>query len=545
MSSNGDVAPQTPAPLRAADWRFLLPSMPGEQVGHLALLGGGAGMAERARSLGIAERVTAGLPPSGSADIVVATADAHETIDRIAGAVAPDGALYLEVDRLRRGRRTTTPGHIRSILAAAGLHVVTVYAVEPDLSNARVFIPVDTAGPLDWHRRTFVREQKQASPAIERLRRTAPGVAVRRTLTLRERYAVVATSAGRENGAPGLLVHPDVARISRDVAHATSAAMLTYGGDRVILFPFAPQSTAPIAVVKVPKTPDFVGRTENEQQRLRELRARLDPDIASAIPTPLGIAHAGSTSIACEQYRPGHTLAKRAASRSVEHSEKVDDLRRAMRWLARFHRATEVRRVGREGGAQRRIVEQPLDDYARMLGTRPDEARLFARVGAASDADGAELPIVCHHRDYAAWNLLRDGDEISVLDWEGAREGPALCDAIHLVTTWLYAVRLGAGSDDETGCVRDLFVRIDRADPSAQAARAVLDDYLAELELPRSMLPALVVHHRVELAVRRGEQHQLQNETGSGAEGDTAEVQVVRMLAVAADRLFAAKEVGA
>ncbi|HEU4721978.1 MAG TPA: aminoglycoside phosphotransferase family protein [Gemmatimonadaceae bacterium] len=529
---------QTPAPLRAADWRFLLPLIPGETPDHLALVGGVPGVVERATELGLARRITEGLPPPGSADIVVAAADAPDAVEEIAGAVADGGVLYLEVDRRRRGYRATTPARITAALAAAGLPLVTIYAVEPDLAEPRVFIPVDATNARTWFRRTFVNERALESRLWDIARKSSPGAAILRDLTIREHYVVVAASRG--TATVGLLRHPEVSGIFADMAEAESAIMLTYGGDRAVLFPFARRSPAPLAVLKVPKTPQFVGRTENEQAYMRALHARLAPALARVIPAPLGTAHAGALSIACEQFLPGEPLAKRARSRTLPLSMKIDDLRRAMAWLAAFHRATEVRRLAPHDDARRQVIEQPLRDYARELGATSEEARLFGRVSAAvSHATGSGLPIVCHHRDYAAWNLLRDADELAVLDWEGAREGPAVCDALHLATSWLYTLRLGAGSDDEVGCVHDLFVSLGRPDPAVQAATTAVDDYLTELGIDRVLLPQLVVHHRVELALRRLDQRRLQNEAGPDAARTTVEVDTVRMLAAAVERLFA------
>jgi hypothetical protein len=508
---------------------------------HLVLLGGPAGVLERTMSLGLAERITTSLPFDGDAHAVVAYSNAAEPVDRTARAVGPGGVLYLEIDRWLRHRRGDTLGRVCRVLAREGFRVAAAYTLEPDASDPRAFVPVDTPAAARWYREAFLR----AATPFARLRGLAKYSAIslagRRSAPLLRRFAGVAGRGDRHGAAPpGILRDDDVARALGGLERAASAVVIAHGGDRVVMFPFTSRGRLPMAVVKVPRSDPFFDRTENEQRQLHERRAQLDAQMARAIPRALGLVRVGRVVAACEQFLPGQALSSRAWSRLTRAATKRDDLDRAMAWLIRFHRATEVRRAPLSDDLRRALVDDPLRAYATELGTTPEEAVLFSHARAAAAAlSGVELPLVCQHRDFAVWNVLREHDRIGVLDWEGARDGPALGDALHLATTWLYLVRRGRRAADEAQCVGDLFLAARARDPAVAAARRSIDRYVHELGIDRRLVPLLVVHHRVELALRRHDQQRLQDEAEGAAGAVTRDVRVVRALAAGADRLFA------
>jgi hypothetical protein len=526
---------RAPAPLRTADWRFVLPIAPDTRFAHLVLLGGSVGVVERALSLGLADRVAAALSQPGSADAVVAYFDAPQPIERIASAVAAGGVLYLEIDRARPGRVSATVRRVTTVLARAGLYVSAIYAVEPDFTVPRALIALRPSA-LQWYRGTFVRGPTTIATAINAI--THPGVwgAERGRGAGVRRFVVVATREPGGAPVPAVLADPALTRCLDPARVAQSAVVLTPGGDRVVMFPFAEHDPTPLAVVKVPKTDGFAGRTENEQGRMRELRSRVSPTLARAIPEPRGVFRLGRLLAACETSLPGQTLWSRAQTRSLALREKIDDLGLAMEWLAAFHLDTEARRVSwREARAT--YLDEPLHRYGAELGTTREEGLLFTRAReAAGTAEDAELPLVVQHRDFATWNILRDGTTLSVVDWEGACEGPALCDAFHLATSWLHAVRRADSAEEQAACVRSLALE-SPSDAAAAAARIALTDYARKLRVDPRLQPLLMVYHRVELCLRRQDQRRLQNEMHGGSE-PFDEVTILRALAADADGLF-------
>ena len=500
------------------------------------MLGGPAGVAARAMAAGIADEVTA-LPASERSDAVVAYADAPQAIHEIAACVAPNGVLYLEVDRNRRGTRETTPRQVEAVLHAAGLTACTWYAVEPDLTHARAYVPLHLPHAMSWHRRMHAGDGA-AMRFADILRRSAVRVGGPGVAALNRSYAVVA-AAGEHNPLPHLLSHAGVSALLGASGSPAGSAMLTYGGDRVLLFPFSADGREPMSVVKVPKTRLLAERTANEQTQMHALRSTLDPALSVSIPEPLGAVEVSGLLVACERYVRGMSVGARAVDPGRSLDEKRDDLRLAMDWLARFHRATvsgvaPIERVSRE------VIVPLLDDYALAFG-ETGESRLFDGMrSAAATLGNAPVSIGRQHRDFAVWNVLRDRDTIAVVDWEGARDGISACDAVHLVSTWLYMVRLGDGVDDEARCTRELFLRDVERDAAASAARDAFAWYLDAMRLDARLASLLIATHRVELAVRRSSQRHLHGaDRGSNRGPESEEVRVVRALATEAAVAFA------
>lgn len=521
------------APLRAIDWRFLLPGPLGRRFGRLALLGGAPGLVARAVSAGLADDVVAELPEAGRADLVAAYADAPHDIPDIARAVAPGGLLYLEVDRHRRGGPATTPGRMSKRLRTEGLTPCAFYVMEPSSREPRAFIPLDEPHAMSWHRRTSYSD-RAAVRLANAVRRHAVLIGGATVAALDRPYAVIAIAGDSVDPVPGVLREPEIARRLGATHDPRSAVMLTYGSDRTLLFPFGQGSREPLGVVKVPKDEVFVDRTENEQHHASALRNTLDDDLARAIPEPLGTVRLARTVAACERFMTGASLATRAMDSAVSLDVKVADVRLAAAWLVRFHRATEVRRAPIRD-LRRSLVDDPVEAYYRELGTPADQP-LRVRLAAIVESLGTQaVAVATQHRDFAAWNVLRSGDDLAVVDWEGARDGFGALDAVHLVTTWLYSVRLGEGVNDEAGCVHAI---LDPAgDTTASVAHDVLVSYLRALGLDPRVAPLLVAVHRIELALRRLNQWQLQREPTDDAPL-LQEARIVRSLAADADRLF-------
>jgi hypothetical protein len=522
------------APLRAIDWRFLLPGPIDRAFDHLLVLGGPRGVLARAQAAGLARRMSTESPGRGTADLVAAYADTPHEIRDIARAVARDGVLYLEVDRARRGVRASTPARVAATLRREGLTSHAFYAMEPTIDEPRAFIPLEAPSAMTWHRRTSIGDRPLVRIA-NAVRHSAVRVGGPSVAAFDRPYAVVAVAGEHDDLAPGALRHPVVSQSLGATRVPSTAVMLTYGGDRVLLFPFDAGGRVPVGVVKVTKAESFVDRTENEQARMRVLRSALDASLATAIPEPLGATRVGRSMVACERFMAGTSLAARAMNSAVAVDEKVADLQLGVAWLARFHRATETRRATiRE--SRTTLVDGFLASYAQALGTA-DDAALATRLGSIADTLGdARIAIATQHRDFAAWNVLRSDSGLAVVDWEGATEGFAAFDAVHLASTWLYSVRLSEGVDDEVRCVHELLDPLGR-DAVASAARDALIRYLEMVGIDQRLAPLLVALHRVELALRRGMQRRLQGEPPETAMA-TIETRVVQSLAVQAARLF-------
>jgi aminoglycoside phosphotransferase (APT) family kinase protein len=315
--------------------------------------------------------------------------------------------------------------------------------------------------------------------------------------------------------------------------------MLTHGGDRVVILPFAGDGARPAAVLKVPRLPGFNGRTENEHETLRTLRSRLDPLLRDSVPRPLGTLRHGEITVGIESYAPGELLFRSMERWGTSRQQRLDDLTLAGAWLAEFHFQSQVSRTPWGEAEVSQWVEGPFDAYRRAFGSTEQERRLFADAREyAGSLDGTPLPIVLQHRDFTVWNIARSGRALAVFDWEGCRPGPALCDLLHFVTHWYEAVHHAHHEAARQHSFRRLFFEPDRRETFSEAAHRAVAQYMQRLDIGRRLLPLLLVYTWVELALRRFDQQRLQEETASAPREGNRYLGIVAILADGRQRLF-------
>jgi aminoglycoside phosphotransferase (APT) family kinase protein len=114
------------------------------------------------------------------------------------------------------------------------------------------------------------------------------------------------------------------------------------------------------------------------------------------------------------------------------------------------------------------------------------------------------LPKVCLHNDFGPWNVYRQGDRITVIDWElggngtADRTGPALCDLVYFVTYWtLRTRRLWTEAATRRG-FRELFLDPSKGGRASRAAHATIREYLARSGIDPRFLPPLLVYTWIE-----------------------------------------------
>ncbi len=541
------IAPATS--LRRADWRFLLPPPPDGGFEHLVVLGGPAGLADRLREVGLARRVSCDLPRARSADAVAILHDAPIGL-RAAGCLRPGGALYYEVDRRRRDLLAATPGRVQRELRAAGLTPAGVYWVAPSFAGCKRYLPLDVPAILRWYLATLYVAGTPAHRLVESAVRLSTGLDSRRFGRMVPCYAVTA-GAGAGWSAPSVLAHPALPPELRPPG--LRPVVLTSGqddGSRVVVLPFAPGAAQPAAVLKVATLADFSANTEREQATLADLRARLDPAMRETIPRPLGALRYGDLAVGVESYAPGRSLWVSSGRWRAPLADRIDDLRLAAGWLAEFHRQAQIGRPQWGDPERARWVELPLAAYARSFGLNGGEQRLFAALRRyAGTLDGADFPIIWQHNDFGPWNLYRDGQRLTVVDWEFGRDwaddgrcGPALCDLIYFAAHWSYIVRRLAGRAAELRGFQALLLDPDRADPLARTARQAIDEYMAAVGLDRRLLPLLLVYTWVERALDHFDRKRALGRLGADARAGNQFIGYVDLLAAHAVQLFGTED---
>lgn len=435
----GERTPRTPGTTgttrTTADWRFLLPA---GRFRHLVLLGGSPGMAEMLA--GMAERVSE--TPEAGADLVAVLQGAGVSPAGAAGCLAPGGWLYWESDERRSLRSPrAVPGRAVARLRACGLTVAGVWAVWPSFERHEAYVPAEA---LAWFGRNL-----HPGRALGTALRAMP----MKGAVLTRFFAVTATAGPVED--------------------APRPVLLSHGAERAILLPFPPDR-----VIKVPRHPAFNGKTAREQEVLAQVRSRLDAETARAVPEPLGTERYGEAVASVESYAPGRSMVLTGGRRS--------DLRLAAGWLTRFHLQTLLRREPWDG---REVAEA----FVAYRATPEEEALFDLALIRSQELRGLPFPIVWRHRDFTPWNLLRDRrGRLSVLDWEGAQPGLALCDLLHFVSHW-NELAAGAVSPE---------ARLRAFSPGAPASRRQVTRYCERLGIDPRFIPLLLVYTRVEIALR-------------------------------------------
>ena len=492
----GRHAPTEPVPggaLRRLDWRFLLP-VTGWPRGRIALVGADDDVVDAARRIRFADQVDARLDPSafGQYDVIAVFGDG-EAVDPtvVSGLLAPEGAVWWEVDRRRRGHRLRTPQRLAGDLTRAGLHVVAAYGLRPAPERCELYVPLDRSRALAWYLDAVyapVSPVQRAGAALLRVTTGLHGPAVAPFVPF---HAVIASAAPPPHLTVGELVDSSLER----------TAVISHGGSRAILLGFDDDHPAPRVVVKVPTQPAGDARTSHEYAAVRDVRKLPDAAVAAAVPAAIGLLADPPGMV--QAAAPGRSLSRLTALRSRSLADKSHDLQMVGDWLGRLHRwHVDGDRHTWDGSRHESVVER-CEAYATRFGLEPHEQRLFARtVERSEDLLGAPVPTVWEHGDLTVWNVFRDGDRVHVLDWEGARPGLPLADLLRFVTHW-HELALRCRTRAQGAAALAALVTPTTTRRATTAARDVVDGYCASLGLPPELEDVLHVSGWAEIAVRR------------------------------------------
>jgi hypothetical protein len=530
-----DPAAPVCARLRDLDWRFLLPTPPESGFRHLLLLGGSASMRELICATGLAQRVSLTVPREQSVDAVVILRRAEVSPAAVAHALAPGAVLYWELDRRQRARLTYTPVHIRRHLYNAGFKPTGFYWVRPNFANPQLYIPLDTQA-LCWYLDRLFVAKTLALRIIEPGLRLLARLGSRSLAFLAGCAAVTAVVGPTHPAAPSVLASPALPAVLR--TPTLRPLMLTAGGDdfnRVILLPFAPDSTEPVAVVKLSRHPSRNQHTENEQVVLAALQKEVAQPIQQALPQALGSFQWREIRVGVESCVPGQLLLAATGRWGVSLKQKIEQIQDAATWLTEFHGQVQRGRMVWDKAAIQQWVEQHLVAYQQAFGLTPGEEQLFAAVRKhARSLIGRTLPIVWEHYAFSDWNIYRDGQRTYVVDWEGASEGLPLFDLLYLVIHSAYVARNLSDDAAQLRCFRAIFCTGAQTDPLAPIAQEWVTHYMRRIEIDPRFYPMLLVLLWVIRALSRFDrQVGLQQNEGDRRSDN----QYVRYLAVLADHV--------
>jgi Phosphotransferase enzyme family len=334
------------------------------------------------------ERVD-GEPPDKTVDLVILAPSESQHTDAgwsqaaagvAASRLSPEGLAYVVPGGARRLRRA---------LAGAGLsHAATLLHV-PDVAAPRYLVPVGSEAER-WA--------------------LAGGITVRRGKRLLARCigsqgrAALGPTAAIHRRAPGTPVAAWLHRLGGDQPPGSTMVALPQGsGAGAILFRFAADRHEPDAVAKV--TPG----ADDELEALRRI-APAAGDAGAHVPVVLASGRLASSPFVLESVVGGRAAAGLVAASSRETHELQG---RLGDWLAHWNRAcARTRPIGQDdverlvlAPAFRAGVDGSYLDFLRSLGAR---------------AIGQSCPFVPTHGDLTLANVLVEGEELGIVDWEHA-----------------------------------------------------------------------------------------------------------------------------
>jgi thiamine kinase-like enzyme len=475
---------------RALDWRFLLPAPPGGAFARLVFLGAPDGVVDHALELGIAR--TASYQPLDGArpDAIVCLHGALEQLPAALRRLEPGGMLYAEVTR----GAPRTLQWLRRTLRDEGLVETGIYWCRPDFARRDAYVPLHAARALGWYLSTLYAES--TARALLRalvLRAFAPIVGARRLAPVIKCCAITAIKRPSRTSTTASSLGFDTPELRQG---GMAPLILTPRNRRIVVLPFATAAALPRVVLKVSRWPQRNAVTENEQRVLSELRGRLDHELRSSIPAPLGNASWGPLVVGAESAIPGRPLSVAARRWPRSTGQHRRDFRMVADWLTEFHRQTELSRLPWGGSDAARTLASTIATYQELVGSATAERSLFVEVLRRSVAlADAAFPTAWTHADLTPSNVARSRDRIGVFDWAGGRPGLPVVDLINFAASWYREVRR-----DRDGLRTFSAIFLGPDDAVTTEVRDGILRYAAALGIAREFVPVLAVRHWCELA---------------------------------------------
>jgi hypothetical protein len=476
--------------LRQADWRYLLPVALDRPISTLLLVGADPGLPEYLAEHGVATRISTSPSTTDSFDAVVALRGADYSLTELARRLAPEGVFYAELERRPERELRSGLGRIRRELKQAGLRGVQFYWVWPNHARRRAFLPLGVRGVIPWFLNSlFAGRSTWGKLKGLGLRQAA---AFGAPLLARMLPHVAVTAVGKNTVSSTSAVVSLMAREIPAARAATISAVVTNSSDelgRVVVIPFGDDGPLVVAKMARLKTRNWIA--ENEAEGLARLQSLVPSDISPDIPKPLRLLRAGGVSISVESFLGGRVLAAFGDGR-YRRSRWPSEYKLAADWLRVFHsRCPASREVWTEKDFAR-WVGQPLARYAEATNATRFEEELIARaIALGRSCIGRPIPIVWQHYAFGPWNVCRRGTTVGVFDWEEVTPGLPLLDLLYFSLRCYEQIR--RTTIDRPTAVLDLFCRRFERNSFADLVDRVVGDYLASLEIDRSILPVALI----------------------------------------------------
>jgi hypothetical protein len=217
----------------------------------------------------------------------------------------------------------------------------------------------------------------------------------------------IVTVATRDAGPPALVAAAAQVGIPSDVGW-----FLTLGqGDalsRNAFQLFQPASHRPEWILKFARVAGYSERFDNDERGLGLARAA-GGVVAARAPRLVGRFDVGGLHASVETAAPGWRL-RDLLRTPGDRAAKLRLVERIGDWILELGRLTQTTPEG--AAAERERLRRDVVPSSSELGVSPD------LVDAVPP-----LPAVIQHNDLGTWNVVADGDDFVVVDWENVREG--------------------------------------------------------------------------------------------------------------------------
>lgn len=454
---------------------------------RIVVVGASGSMTGAIRDAGIAEDVDNRFGQPGTADLVAVLAGgSRPSIADVARELAPDGIVWWESDRRRRCDRWRTPRGMARRLHRHGLVATDAYVIRPEPARAEWYVPIGHKHALRWfldclHTPTGLRQI-----VGQTMLRSVAAAGPRAVSVLTPFHAVVAVHEGAD---------PSIVE--------AGTALLNHGGNRGLVVAFGPDDRAPQVIMKIARGGDGVQSLAAEHSHVSAVRELVGEPLSSSMPRSL--ANPSPTQLV-QQVLPGRPFAGTLGRPWRALTSKEDDLHAVVRWIGDLHSHP----VDPEHPWGCDLVEEiaaQLDGYRDVFAPQGLESDLLDdALCAAVELIGAGVPRVWEHGDLTLWNVLIDGHDVNVVDWECAHVGLPLVDALRIAEQW-HAEVLGLRGVSERAVARGWLARPPRdARRATRVARAAIDGYIGRLDLPPRLEDVAHVVGLATAAVRR-DQH--------------------------------------
>lgn len=513
---------------RDADWRFLLPDL-GRPIERMLVVGGNPDLRATVLDLGIAPRVSTELTSGERYDAAIILAGAGASLADISNQLTDDAVLYWEVDRRTPDHALMTPARAEREIASHQLTTTGAFWVKPGFPRRHMYLPLGAPGAFRWYLDTLYRTPTLARRLVKAATR-AMASAFDGIDVFAPCYAVTAVRG--EARQPALISLARQAALWSD-EDAVQPVLLASGEadwNRIVLLLFKPGADTPTVAIKMPRIASFNEHVELEHQVLTSLNAVTPrPSVPRSI-----LFHWNGLAVCAETCVSGSSLNSRVGSSSTG---ALEDLQLTSAWLQRFHRGTQETVPARDW-LHANLVERLCRQYAETFGLTTDEGRLFDALKGALNATRREtLPLVWQHTDFGPWNVYRDGNRISVIDWEVGRHGPALVDLLYFATHWSRALAARTTTAERVRHFEELFLTSVPKGPMGYAIHRQIGEYMRALDMSPSLFPFILVYMLLEQAIERGLRLDRLG-TDAGARADNVYCGYLSAVARHTDRLF-------